>query len=71
MAKFCSEECKKEGSICDFCKHFKDNSLNTADPKDDKGLCLITNKEVSSKGGANCDNFECFNIIYNPDKYIV
>ena len=24
MAKFCSEECEEAGSICDFCKHYKD-----------------------------------------------
>lgn len=66
MAKFCSEDCAMIGGICDFCKNFKENITGTYDG--DESICLITNKKVFASDGANCNNFECYNIKYIQDK---
>ena len=68
MAKFCDDECKYQGAICDFCKKYQDEYRDIKKLKDDKGklkfagdgICSIDRHEVSATDGYNCDWFECF-----------
>jgi hypothetical protein len=70
MAKFCSDECKETGSICDFCNHYKDEYRDIKKIIDIEGnlrfagvgICDIDNSETDAISGYNCDNFECFMI---------
>lgn len=62
MAKFCSEECERDGSICDFCIHYQDEyrDILQNDSFAGEGICSVTKEEVSACDGFNCDDFECF-----------
>lgn len=70
MAKFCSDDCKETGSICDFCKHYKDDyrDIKKLKNKDGSlrfagdGICDVDNHETDACDGYNCGNFECFRI---------
>lgn len=62
MAKFCSEQCKQTGSICDFCKHYRDDYEGLDTGFAGSGKCDIDNSETNASDGYNCDNFECFNL---------
>jgi len=62
MAKFCSQECKDIGSICDFCLHYRDEYENIEGKFAGEGLCDIDNSEVDACDGMACNNFECFRI---------
>jgi hypothetical protein len=68
MAKFCNDECKNIGSICDFCIHYKDKyrdilKLQRGDGSYEfagEGICGISNSPTDALDGCGCDNFECF-----------
>lgn len=64
MNKFCSKECEDMGSICDFCKNYKDEfrDIKKLDEFAGNGICLVDDSEVDALGGYNCDNFQCFKV---------
>jgi hypothetical protein len=70
IAKFCCEECRDIGSICDFCKHYQDEYRDIKKLKypeghfkfAGEGICDIDNHETDACAGYECDNFECFNV---------
>lgn len=70
MAKFCSKRCKDIGSICDCCKHYKDEyrDIKRLRREDgtlrfaEVGICDIDNSETLAEGGYKCDNYECRNV---------
>lgn len=53
MADFCSDKCKENGAICNFCLHFI--PINKYE-----GTCSITNLGVERDYGEGCDFFICF-----------
>jgi hypothetical protein len=68
MARFCSDECREMGSICDFCKHYKDEYRDIKKLKHSdgrfkfagEGICDIDNHGTDADAGYNCNNFVCF-----------
>lgn len=64
MAKFCSVECERDGSICDFCNHYQDEYRDILKNGSfaGVGICAVTKEEVFPYDGDNCDNFECFQL---------
>lgn len=67
MAVFCSDDCKDMGSICDFCKHYRDEYRDILKLNEfaGNGVCAFDNSEVDACDGYNCDNFMCFRIENN------
>ena len=65
MAKFCSDECKQQGSICDFCIHYADQYRDIEGKECEfagYGICKISNEEVEANEGYHCNDFECCEI---------
>lgn len=58
MAKYCGEDCEKIGSICDFCKHYKDDSELTGGKFEGEGICAIKNVRTDALDSCD-DDFYC------------
>lgn len=59
MAKFCDEECKDTGGICDFCENYVDKYVIMGNGKfAGEGFCKAKNEEVFAHDGCN-DDFHC------------
>ena len=61
MAKFCSEDCERQGAICDFCK-FYDFNGDEDGAYTGEGWCNKFGKQKDPEEGWNCDKFICFRV---------
>lgn len=62
MGKYCNDECKKTGGVCDFCKNYIDKQmLFNLETFQGEGICKVKNIYVMAYDGCD-DNFICFNI---------
>ena len=62
MAKFCNNECKKMGPICDFCEHYDFNGIGKNNAcYNDNGMCRELKIRKDPEDGRGCQLFECFN----------
>lgn len=59
MGRFCSEECREVGSVCDFCKNYKDNGVGVFSGS---GICSVDNTDVFAMDGYSCKDYVCSEI---------
>lgn len=59
IAIYCNNECREVGSICDFCKYYKDEYEGTDKGFAGEGICKVKNIEVLAHDGCD-DDFHCF-----------
>lgn len=69
MATFCSKECERMGSLCDFCVHFAPEIEYNGDAMIplDHGTCIATGKDVERCEGFKCEFFVCFKADLNKE----
>lgn len=58
MAKFCCDDCREAGSICDFCINLVESEEALKEGWD--GICRIDGKFILRCDGDNCKDFHCF-----------
>jgi hypothetical protein len=58
MAEYCSEECRKVGSVCDFCKFYNFNGDERGVYTGD-GKCEHTEHPRHEEPDSGCDDFVC------------